>query len=104
MCSIAGKAQSAWRPSRARSILKLMDMKERYKTITRKFATTSRVVVVASVLVWVSACGNKGPLYLEADEETLLEIDELQREIDEAEEEARKAREKAETGSTGTTE
>ena len=52
----------------------------------------------------MSACGNKGPLYLEADEETLLEIDELQREIDEAEEEARKAREKAETGSTGTTE
>ncbi len=49
-------------------------------------------------LVLLSACGNKGPLYLEVDEKAILEIDELQREIDEAEEEARKAREREATG------
>jgi len=75
-----------------------MDTKERFNATVSKATTRPGLVTVACVLVLLSACGNKGPLYLEVDEKTILEIDELQREIDEAEEEARKAREREAAG------
>lgn len=54
-------------------------------------AVTGSLVLLFALL---SACGNKGPLYLEIDQDTLRELEELSQEIQQAEEEAKDSRKK----------
>ncbi len=84
-----------------RPVLQPAIQTQRAHDTKRCSALTAGVLLSLSFLL--AACGNKGPLYLEVDQDTLRELEVLSQEIEQADEEVENSRKKGSAGAAGTT-